>query len=227
MREGLAAICAAIIVVLAGTGAVAKDTTVQIRDNFYAKPFVVIVVGETITWKNKGSIGHTVVSYDGTFDSSPSTTDDCAPLLGSADCLQPDDEFARTFLQPGTYDYYCKVANHADPGVRPDPQVSDGDEQPCGMCAQVVVLEDNEAPAPTRSARPSPSSTRSASPSPSPTPTGSETGDPLDPTPGDPSASPTTDPVADGGGPPVGLVLPAIAILGGAGWFVWRRYIAI
>lgn len=218
-----------VLALLVSSPAPAKDAGIGIEDNFYRSPFVVLRVGDTVTWRNDGGDQHTVMSYPGSpesFDSSPQTTDgNCTPLLGTRDCIEPGRTFEWTFTEPGTYEYHCKVRGHADPSVRPDPNILDGREQPCGMCG-VIVVQAGDQPSPTRSAKPSPSPTASPSPSPSPTETAS------------PSPVPTTtgtviatgdEPVSGGGGRGGGraaIALGSIVALGAAGWWTWRRFLA-
>ncbi len=48
--------------------------------------------GEEVSWFNADTVGHSVTSDDGTFDSG---------------VLQPGDRWTWTFSQPGTYTYHC------------------------------------------------------------------------------------------------------------------------
>jgi plastocyanin len=143
---------AAVFAVLPIAPAGAKDTTVTIKDNYFTTPYILVTVGNEVTWVNSGSSRHTVVAYPDsprTFDSSPNTSNgNCTPLLGSADCLEPGDGFSQVLRKAGTYRYYCKVAGHADPSIEPDPQIRNGREQPCGMCGIVVVTKKPKPPSP-------------------------------------------------------------------------------
>ena len=59
---------------------------------------VVVGVNNTVVWINSGSISHTVTSTDHTASG--------APLFDSGN-MNAGAEYSHTFLQPGTYDYYC------------------------------------------------------------------------------------------------------------------------
>lgn len=214
---------------LAGLPAQAKDTTIRIGDNFFATPYVVVTVGDSVTWTNAGALEHTVRTYPDaprSFDSSPGATDgNCTPLLGSADCIEPGTNWSpQPFRKAGTYKYYCKVPGHGDPSTDPDPQIRNGRAQPCGMCGIVVVLkkakpsrliEESESPEPvppTTSASPSPSGTVSPTPSPTPSETSIAIGGP---------------PVASGrSGGQLLLAFGAIVTLGGLGFVIWQRFLA-
>jgi plastocyanin len=221
---------AAVLAMMVSVPAASRDTSMSIRDNFFSKPFLVLTVGDSITWRNKGDLAHTVVTYSDaprSFDSSPGTTNNCRPLtpLGSADCVEPGDSYGVTFTRAGTYDYYCKVAGHADASVRPDPDVRDGREQPCGMCGRIVV---NEVSQPTRTPSPSPSPTGQGQQTADPSPTATRTPSPS-PAPTDADGSPfALDDQAvadDGAGGTLAVAFVALVVLSGAGYVVWRRYL--
>jgi plastocyanin len=216
----LLALAAACVLAVMGTpSAGAKDRTVSIRDNYYGSVYVLVFVGDTVTWRNDGDTGHTVTAHDRSFDSSPMTQNTCASLnpLASTDCIRPDETFAHTFDRPGTYDYYCKA--HGDPSIEPDPNVP-ATEQPCGMCGVVEVrrkpkTRPSATESPTTSPSPSPSESESASPSPSPS----------DSTP-PPEALDPTEPSGSSGGGRVGIAFLTILALSGAGYYTWRRFLA-
>ena len=222
---------AAVIVglVLSIPPAGAENVPVPIRDNYFSVPFRVVTVGDRVTWRNEGSSQHTVRSYPGapfSFDSSPDTNDgNCTPLLGTRDCIEPGRTFRVSFDTPGTYEYYCKVTGHADPSVRPDPDISNGREQPCGMCGVIVVREESSPEPNVRSPSPEPSE-RSPSPSPSPSESGSESSDPdasLEPVePLDPD-----EPVgSSGAGGRLAIAFGSVVVLAGAGYVIWQRFLA-
>lgn len=229
-RFAAAALTAALAVPLLPSSAPAVDREIQIRDNYFSKEFIVVTEGDTVTWTNTGSFAHTVVSYTNApeaFDSSPNTTDgNCATLLEDTDCIEPDESFSYTFTTPGKYDFYCKVTGHADTAQRPDPSNPDARSQPCGMCARIRVKkpadqqnigpDPDEEPPQTDEPTEEPTSTRSASPSPSETDSGIAI----------PTSPAGSIDDADGGGARVGLALGGIVVLAGAGWFVWRRFLA-
>ncbi|PYP93448.1 MAG: amicyanin [Candidatus Angelobacter sp. Gp1-AA117] len=64
-------------------------------DNFSFTPAsITIPAGTEVHWKNNDDIPHNVVSNDHTIKSK---------------VLDTGDDFAYTFSQPGTYDYFCSI----------------------------------------------------------------------------------------------------------------------
>src|SRR2546428_11113521 len=66
--------------------------TIQIGDNYFVPPQLVVAVGTAVTWINRGQIEHTASSRDGLFSSG-------GPDFGGS--------FTHTFTTPGIYQYYC------------------------------------------------------------------------------------------------------------------------
>lgn len=196
----------------------AEGFAVGMRDSYFTRPYLKIVVGDEVTWTNGGDTGHTVTSFNGAFDSSPKTQGTCeAGLLTSPDCIDPGDSFSQGFSKKGTFDYYCKI--HGNTSVEPDPTA--GAEQPCGMCGRVeVVRKAKPTIAPTRTVNPTP--TRKPSPSASP----SKSASPKTSATADPNATPGASSGSGKGSGRALLALTAIVALGGAGFGVWRRYLA-
>jgi plastocyanin len=79
----------------------AKEIEVEVGDNFFQPKTMTVNVGDTVVWKVEGTMGHTVTSDTGVFDSGQ-------------DPLTQGDTFSFTFTQPGTYPYYCRF--HGGPG---------------------------------------------------------------------------------------------------------------
>lgn len=75
----------------------AAATTQEVKiDNFsFAPQTLTVPVGTTIHWTNRDDIPHTVVSEDKTTFKSK--------------VLDTDQDFAYTFSQPGTFNYFCSV----------------------------------------------------------------------------------------------------------------------
>jgi len=75
----------------------AQAATQEVKiDNFsFAPQTITIPVGTTIHWTNRDDIPHTVVSEDKTTFKSK--------------VLDTDQDFAYTFSQPGTFNYFCSV----------------------------------------------------------------------------------------------------------------------
>lgn len=223
MRLAIAATCAAF---LAGTAAPAgaANVAVALKDNYVGLPYRLINVGDTVVWTNEGSQRHTVVSYPdaaASFDSSPDAVGgECQTLLETYDCIEPGETYEVSFDQPGMFEYYCKVSGHADTSVRPDPDIRVGTEQPCGMCGIIQVKEKSSPrPLPSRS-RPTDEATQTEDERPAKSPTESAT-----PTAPEETLSP--DPVAStGGGGRLAVAFGLLVVLGGAGYLVWRRFLA-
>ena len=222
----LASLCLAAVVAHAPAAPAAEVKRVGIRDSYYTIAFRVITVDDSVQWENTGSNGHTVVAYDGSFDSSPLTLDgSCeAPLLGEErDCIEPGESFTLSFDRKGDYEYYCKVDGHADPSVRPDPGLGPRD-QPCGMCGVIRVKKETVVSRPSNQQTVTPTTSVTPTKKPKKSPTAS------------PSASSSvtasgtaisTLPAADSGtGGRLGVAFLAILALGGVGYYTWRRFIA-
>jgi plastocyanin len=207
----------------------AADVQIKAKDIYFTPSLRVITTNDTVIWVNDGDLAHTVTSFPGaprSFDSSPNATtcDDGNPLTQER-CLEPGDRFEVTFTQPGIYDYYCKV--HGTTVAEP---TAPGDQaEPCGMCGRIDVRAPVTRPSPTSTPtldREDPTPTATASPSPSPSPS-----DTLGPTdePTDQATSDTPGTPAGGGGGGGGralIAILAIAVLSGAGFLTWRRFLA-
>lgn len=215
-------VAALFVVALGAPGAHAGSRAISVRDSYFATKYLVITVGDSVTWTNDGDNGHTVTAFDGSYDSSPRSIagvcDDGNPLTPPLDCLAPGDTFQHTYNRAGTFDYYCKI--HGNSASAPDPSAAATD-QPCGMCARIQVKAKSSPtvkpsvtvnPTPTRSASPSPSPSPSPSASPSPSPTASSTE--------------AAGPAKSSGSSKALIAVLGIVLLGGAGYGVWRRYLA-
>lgn len=69
---------------------------IEMGDDVFRPALVTVPAGTKVTWVNKGSKAHTVVSNDKLFDSG---------------LVNIGGEFSHTFAAPGTYSYHC--APHA------------------------------------------------------------------------------------------------------------------
>lgn len=211
----------------------AATSTVKARDDYFTPDFRVVVTGDTVSWTVEGTNGHTITSYPGSpyqFDSSPSTIDTCeasteggggllpgSPTPVTPDCLERGDTYERRFDQVGTIDYYCKI--HGDPSRKPKASRHAAD-QPCGMCARIVV----KTPASHRPATRNPAPA-TATPTSSEEPSGSPSAEPS-PSEIDPSLSgnASDEPTGGSGAPRAVIATFAVLILTGLGYLVWRRY---
>jgi plastocyanin len=99
-----------------GDGEWAKTDTVDMTDELGFEPKQIEVsAGTTVTWKNVGSIGHTVTAYEdkipegatyfasGGFDSQQAAVDGY-PDKGN---IEAEGTYEHTFETKGTYEYYC------------------------------------------------------------------------------------------------------------------------
>lgn len=103
-----------------GDGSGDGGTTVEMRDELVFDPDSVTVgVGETVTWENVGSVGHTVTAYSdeipenaeyfasGGLNSEQAARDSYA--VGDPDTgdIAGGETFEHTFEVAGTYEYFC------------------------------------------------------------------------------------------------------------------------
>ncbi|MDO8647107.1 MAG: cupredoxin family copper-binding protein [Candidatus Diapherotrites archaeon] len=74
----------------ASTGA--KTIAVEISNFAFAPAELTIKVGDSVTWTNKDSVGHTATGDNGEFDSG---------------LLSTGQSFTQTFNTAGTFNYHC------------------------------------------------------------------------------------------------------------------------
>lgn len=72
----------------------AAEPRVTIVDFAFQPASITITAGQTVTWQNNGTVQHTVTADDRSFDSGP---------------LDPGNQFANLFDNPGTYTYHCSI----------------------------------------------------------------------------------------------------------------------
>jgi len=84
--------CASIYVNVSGSVAGASTYSVSIRDNFYSPQTITIPQGSSITWRNDGSMSHTVTFNNPYSDSNT---------------IYSGNTYTKTFFTPGTYNYHC------------------------------------------------------------------------------------------------------------------------
>ena len=77
----------------------AQTVSVSAMDNSFSPRSLTVSSGTTVTWRNNGSVIHTVTSDSGLFNSGP---------------IYPGQTFSYTFTNPGTFNYYCQP--HGAPG---------------------------------------------------------------------------------------------------------------
>lgn len=71
--------------------------TVEMGDQWFLPEQIVVSVGTTVTWIDRGQLAHTATARDGSFDSRN---------------LEFGRSFAFTFTTPGRYPYFCAL--HTD-----------------------------------------------------------------------------------------------------------------
>jgi plastocyanin len=77
-----------------GTGA---GNAVSIENMSFVPSSLSISAGTTVTWTNNDMVTHTVTSTPSLFDSG---------------AVAPGGTFTYTFINAGTYSYYCKIHTH-------------------------------------------------------------------------------------------------------------------
>jgi len=82
--------------------------TVRVRslDNSFRNEVTEVVVGTEIWWTNDGRNEHDVLPVDPTEEWG-----------AERDVFQPGDEYRHTFLEPGTYEYYCSIHGNEVAGM--------------------------------------------------------------------------------------------------------------
>jgi len=82
--------------------------TVRVRslDNSFRTEVTEVVVGTEIWWTNDGRNEHDVLPVDPTQEWG-----------AERDVFQPGDEYRHTFLEPGTYEYYCSIHGNEVAGM--------------------------------------------------------------------------------------------------------------
>jgi plastocyanin len=93
----------ALTATIALAGAARGDQSVTMQNSQFAPRDVTVRVGETVTWMNNDSLGHSVTADDGSFDSSPA----CGTIGGR--CVQRGESFPHRFGQAGRFPYYCRI----------------------------------------------------------------------------------------------------------------------
>lgn len=68
--------------------------------------------GDTVSWVNQDSMGHTVSADDPAQWGTPGSGD------ASADWMMKGDAWSHTFTEPGVYKYYCKPHASGSMGAR-------------------------------------------------------------------------------------------------------------
>lgn len=219
MRRG--SLVAVLVLGMLSLPAPAFAVGVNIRDNSFDPAGVTIDVGETVSWTNVGNLDHDV-SGNG-FGS---------PTLG------PGASYSKQFNTAGDFFYGCSFHQEmsgkvvVNPAPAPPPQ---GGQSPTsgggggGATTSPTPRKTTATGAPTQVSPPgsgqetpvaaSPE-TLEVSPSPSPTPSASVTAPPK-------GSTLTTEPISDRGTPVwawVVIALAGVSLLGGGGFYLWRRF---
>jgi plastocyanin len=114
-RRSLLKLAGTAVVPLAGCSGDGDGNDVEMTDEFkFAPATATVQVGETLTWENVGSVGHTVTADEdripedatyfasGGFDSEEAARDS---LNGGI--VEAGETYAHTFETAGTYEYFC------------------------------------------------------------------------------------------------------------------------
>lgn len=80
----------------------ADGNLVTMKSMAFSPKTLEVKVGETVTWVNKDSVLHTVSADDPNQWGTPGSGDDTAQWMKSGATWN------HTFMEPGTYQYYCK-----------------------------------------------------------------------------------------------------------------------
>jgi len=118
-RRFLRAVGTAGLIGVAGCASVAStgEYDVGMTATAFDPPEITVSVGESVTWRNTSSRGHTVTAYEeslpegaaffasGDFDSESAARDGFSGDLEGS--LSNADTFTHTFEVPGTYPYFC------------------------------------------------------------------------------------------------------------------------
>ena len=86
--------------ITSGAGASTNPDCVSTHSCFYPNPLT-ISGGDTVTWTNKDSLRHTVVSGI--------PTGEVAGTIFDSKVIEPGQTFKFTFTKAGTYDYFCII----------------------------------------------------------------------------------------------------------------------
>ena len=103
-----------------GDGGGGGGTTVDMTDDLVYDPETITVsVGDTVTWENVGSVGHTVTAYEdnipdgaaywasGDFDSEQAARDAYVPGDTGAGDVPGGESWSHTFETAGVHEYFC------------------------------------------------------------------------------------------------------------------------
>jgi plastocyanin len=120
-----------------GSSGSGGGTTVEMTDKLAFEPVTVtIAVGETVTWDNVGSLGHSVTAYEeelpngaayfasGGFESEAAAQDAYIPGDRESGDIPGGETYEHTFETAGTYEYFC--IPHETTGMVGTVKVTDG-----------------------------------------------------------------------------------------------------
>lgn len=83
----------------------ADPADVTALDNSFDAQVVKVAPGTTVRWTNKGRQDHDVIPAEG------------GSWGAEVDDFHPGDVYEHTFVEPGTYDYYCTIHGTSDRGM--------------------------------------------------------------------------------------------------------------
>jgi plastocyanin len=114
-RRSLLTLAGTAVVPLAGCSGDGGGNHVEMTDEFdFAPTTATIQVGETLTWENVGSVGHTVTAYEdgipadaGYFASGEFDSEEAARDSLNGGIVEAGETYDHTFEVAGTYEYFC------------------------------------------------------------------------------------------------------------------------
>lgn len=105
----VATVAAGSLATLGPSPARAANAPLDVTDNEFRPASARIVAGDTAVWTHRGANPHSITADDGSFDSHPN-----CQTPGLVGCMAGGQQYQRTFSQPGTVRYHCKI--HGSPG---------------------------------------------------------------------------------------------------------------
>ena len=205
----IAGAIAILFLVAPPASAAPKTVAVSIPGNYFYPQTIRVHIGDTVRWTNTSNSNHSVISNSNSAEVFKSSTNCHSGVNLFNDCIRPGESYSHTFDHRGSFTYHD--ANSGTDNPFPN----------CGMCGRVVVLRKSS---PTTSPTAQGSPTGSGSPTSSLTPSPSGSASPGGPQP-DSSARAGGPDGSSGGTPTIAIAAAGVALLGGAGFVVYRTMI--
>jgi plastocyanin len=74
----------------------------------YQPNSIIIRAGQTVEWRNAGSVSHSVVNDPAKADKSDDVALPAGAKTFESGNVMPGGKFSHTFVKPGTYRYFCR-----------------------------------------------------------------------------------------------------------------------